>query len=79
MSDETLENLLTEDRRFPPPEELAAQANVTQAIYAEAEADPEAFWGKQADLLTWATKPTQVLDWSNAPFARWYADGTLNA
>ena len=79
MSDETLENLLTEDRRFPPPEDLAANANVTQATYDEAAADPEAFWAKQADLLTWGTRPTQTLDWSNPPFAKWYADGTVNA
>ena len=29
--------------------------------------------------MTWETKPDQVLDWSNPPFATWYADGTLNA
>ncbi len=79
MSDETLSNLLSENRRFPPPADLAASANVTEATYAEAEADPEAFWARQADRLTWATKPTQTLDWSNPPFATWYADGTLNA
>jgi acetyl-CoA synthetase len=79
VSDETLSNLLSEDRRFPPPEELAAGANVTEATYAEAAADPEAFWAKQAGRISWATKPTQTLDWSNPPFAKWFADGTLNA
>ncbi len=29
--------------------------------------------------MSWQTKPTQVLDWSNAPFAKWFADGSLNA
>ena len=79
MSDDALSNLLHEDRRFPPPAELAANANVTEATYAEAEADWEGFWAKQAERLTWGTKPTQVVDWSNPPFAKWYADGTLNA
>ena len=68
-----------EDRRFPPPADLAASANVTADTYAEAEADFEGFWAKQAERLSWDTKPTETLDWSNPPFAKWYADGTLNA
>ena len=79
MTEDALDNLLHEDRRFPPPADLAANANVTAETYAEAEADFEGFWAKQAKRLSWQTEPTQVLDWSNAPFAKWYADGTLNA
>ena len=79
MSDEALENLLHEDRRFPPPPDLAANANVTAATYEQAAADPEAFWAEQAKRISWDTEPTEVLDWSNAPFAKWFADGTLNA
>ena len=79
MTDDALDNLLHEDRHFPPPVELAAHANVTAETYAEAEADFEGFWAKQAKRISWQTEPTQVLDWSNPPFAKWYADGTLNA
>src|ERR671916_3112655 len=79
MSDEALENLLHEDRRFPPPPDLAANANVTAATYEQAAEDPEAFWAQQARRLSWATEPTEALDWSNPPFATWFADGTLNA
>ena len=79
MTDEALDNLLHEDRHFAPPADLAANANVTAETYAEAEADFEGFWAKHAKRLSWETEPTQVLDWSNAPFAKWYADGTLNA
>jgi acetyl-CoA synthetase len=79
VTEDALDNLLHEDRRFPPPADLAAQANVTDETYAEAEADFEGFWAKQAKRLSWETEPTQVLDWSNPPFAKWYADGTLNA
>ena len=64
---ETLENLSHEERRFPPSEEFAAQANVTADAYAEADADRQAFWAKQAERLTWAEKWTEVLDWSDAP------------
>jgi acetyl-CoA synthetase len=79
VTDEALSNLLHEDRRFPPPADLAVSANVTAETYAEAEADFEGFWAKQAKRLSWQTEPTQVLDWSNQPFAKWFADGTLNA
>ncbi|QTR05606.1 acetate--CoA ligase [Saccharothrix algeriensis] len=73
-----LDNLLTENRTFPPGEEFAAQANATPALYEEASADREAFWAKQAERLAWETGWTQVLDWSNAPFARWFVGGRLN-
>ena len=74
MTDDALDNLLHEDRHFPPPAELAAHANVTAETYAEAEADFEGFWAKRAKRISWQTEPTQVLDWSNPPFAKWYAD-----
>jgi acetyl-CoA synthetase len=79
VTDDALDNLLHEDRRFPPPADLAANANVTADSYAEAEADFDGFWAKQAKRLSWQIEPTEVLDWSNPPFAKWFADGTLNA
>ncbi|MEU6174131.1 acetate--CoA ligase [Streptantibioticus parmotrematis] len=78
MSDETLSNLLREERRFPPPPALAAAANVTAEVYERAAADRPAFWAEQARRLSWATEPKQTLDWSNPPFAKWFADGELN-
>jgi acetyl-CoA synthetase len=79
MSEETLSNLSHEDRSFPPPPELAAHANVTADAYAEAAADPDAFWAKAAERITWAEPFTQVLDWSDAPHSKWYVGGKLNA
>ena len=78
MSNEALENLLHEDRAFPPSVEFAAQANATAALYDEAKDDRLAFWDKQAGNLTWDTPWTTTLDWSNAPFARWFDGGKLN-
>ena len=47
---------------------------------AEAEADHQAYWGRLAkELISWKTPFTQVLDESEAPFFKWFADGTLNA
>jgi acetyl-CoA synthetase len=78
MSNESLANLLKEERRFAPPADLAADANVTAVAYEQADADRLGFWAEQARRLTWATEPTQTLDWSNPPFAKWFADGELN-
>ncbi|GAA1589957.1 acetate--CoA ligase [Kribbella hippodromi] len=76
---EALSNLMHEERRFDPPADLAAQANLKADAYDRAAADFEGFWAEQAKRLTWATEPTETLDWSNPPFAKWYADGKLNA
>ncbi len=75
---ETLSNLLHENRKFPPPEQLAADANVKADAYDEADRDRLAFWEKQAERLTWDTKWTQALDWSDAPVAKWFVGGKLN-
>ncbi|SNS93100.1 acetyl-CoA synthetase [Streptosporangium subroseum] len=74
---ETLSNLLKETRRFAPPADLAAAANVTADAYAEAEQDRLAFWEKQADRLTWSKRWDTTLDW-NPPFAKWFVGGELN-
>src|SRR6476661_8507436 len=81
MSDsgETLANLATEERRFEPPEEFAAQANLTEDAYAEAESDRLGFWEKQAERLDWDQKWDQVLDWDDPPFAKWFVGGKINA
>jgi acetyl-CoA synthetase len=75
---ETLANLLSEDRTFPPSPEFAAQANVTAAAYEEAAADRLAFWEQQARRLDWSKDWDRVLDWDNPPFAKWFTGGELN-
>ena len=74
----TIEALLAEHRTFPPPADFARQANYNDsAIYAEAAADPVAFWAAQAESLDWFQPWDQVLDW-DPPFARWFDGGKLN-
>jgi acetyl-CoA synthetase len=75
---ETLSNLLHETRRFPPPAELAADANVGEDAYAAAEADRLGFWEEQAARLHWDTPWNQVLEW-NPPYAKWFTGGRINA
>jgi acetyl-CoA synthetase len=75
---ETLSNLSREERRFPPAPEFTAQANVGEPAYAEAAADRLEFWATQARRLSWDQPWDTVLDWSNAPFAKWFVGGRLN-
>ena len=79
MSEQTLSNLLHENRRFEPPSDLAADANVKADAYDAAAADREGFWAAAAERLTWEKKWDRVLDWDNPPFAKWFVGGTLNA
>ncbi|SDK02012.1 acetyl-coenzyme A synthetase [Nocardioides sp. YR527] len=78
MSDETLSNLLHEKRRFEPPAELAAAANVKADAYDAAAADRDAFWAAAAERLTWAKPFDRVLNWDNPPFAKWFEGGEIN-
>ena len=70
---------------YEPPAALVAAARVSgmpayQALVDEAERDYEGFWGRLArEFLSWKTPFTKVLDSSNAPFFKWFEDGTLNA
>ncbi|PYY36047.1 acetate--CoA ligase [Curtobacterium sp. MCJR17_055] len=64
---------------FPPSPEFVADAVADQGLHDAASADRVAFWAEQSRaLLNWRTPFTTTLDWSGAPFARWFADGELN-
>jgi acetyl-CoA synthetase len=78
VSHEAIENLSHEDRVFPPSPEFAAQANATAALYDAAAADRVGFWEEQAAALQWETPWHTALDWSGAPFVRWFDGGKLN-
>ena len=73
-----IDHLLNETRRFAPSAEFAANAVADASLYERAAADREGFWADQARELHWHTPFTTVLDWSNPPFAEWFADGELN-
>ncbi|GAC1595020.1 MAG: acetate--CoA ligase [Candidatus Velthaea sp.] len=63
---------------FPPPAAFAAQANGTADLYQEADRDYEGYWAAWARTLEWSKPFTEILKWDE-PFARWFADGELNA
>ena len=73
-----IENLLAENRSFPPDPAFTAQANATADLYAEAEADFEAFWARIArERVDWFTPFDTTLEW-DLPFAKWFTGGKLN-
>ncbi|WP_194825537.1 acetate--CoA ligase [Nocardia sp. XZ_19_231] len=63
---------------FPPSAEFAAAANADAALYQRGETDRDGFWAEQANRLHWHKPFTEVLDWADAPVARWFGDGELN-
>ena len=79
-----IESILTETRVFPPADAFVQQANVSgmdayQALCREAESDYEGFWaGLARQHIDWKTPFTRTLDESQAPFYKWFDDGTLN-
>jgi len=75
---DSLSNLLSENRTFAPSAEFAAQANAKSDLYEIAERDRLAFWEEQASNLHWDEKWNQVLDWQ-PPFPKWFVGGKLNA
>jgi acetyl-CoA synthetase len=74
----------TELKTHLPPAALVAAARVSgmaayQALCDEAAADYEGYWARLArEFVSWKTPFTKVLDESNAPFFKWFEDGTLN-
>ena len=72
-------------RTYTPPAAVVDGAYVSgmeayHKLVAEAEADHEAFWARQArELLSWKKPFTKTLDASEAPFYKWFEDGQLNA
>ncbi|RAV13959.1 propionyl-CoA synthetase [Mycolicibacterium sp. GF69] len=49
-----------------------------RALFDASIADPEVFWADAARAVTWTREPQQILDDSNPPFYRWFADGEMN-
>lgn len=71
--------------RYAPPAALAERAHVSgksayDKLCAEAEADYEGYWARLArEFVAWKKPFTKILDESDAPFYKWFTDGTLNA
>jgi acetyl-CoA synthetase len=77
-SSPAIENLFSEGRIFPPPDDFRADALVTDmSLHEQAAEDLEGFWAEQAERLRWTKPWDQVLEW-DLPFAKWFVGGQLN-
>ena len=76
---DTIDDLSTELRRFPPPDGFKADALVTETgLYDEAAADDEGFWARQAsELIAWSKPWDTILEW-DPPYSKWFTGGELN-
>ena len=84
VANKNIESVLQEIRRFPPPAEFAARAQLKaadlEALRARAAADHVGFWAELArEALHWQHPFSVTLDESAAPNYRWFTDGRLNA
>lgn len=75
---DSIENLSSESRTFAPTPEFASQANADAGLYTHADKDRLAFWEEQASELIWEKKWDKTLEW-DAPFAKWFVGGKINA
>jgi acetyl-CoA synthetase len=74
-SSHTIETMLLEERRYPPPADFAASANAQPGIYDE---PWESFWEREGrERLTWFEPFETLLEW-DLPYAKWYLGGKLN-
>ena len=79
-----IESVLNESRTFPPSERIKAKARLSsmeeyEKMYRESIDDPESFFGREAQNLPWIQPFDKVLDWSEAPVAKWFGGGKINA
>ena len=82
MSSPNIDSILNETRVFEPSPEFSKQAHIKsleeyERLCAEAEADPDGFWGRIAGDLHWFRKWDKVLEW-NPPWAKWFVGGQIN-
>jgi acetyl-CoA synthetase len=75
---DAIENLFKEHRVFTPSAEFSAKAVAQASVYEKANADRLGFWAEQANKLHWHKPFTKTLNWSEAPFAKWFEDGEIN-
>src|SRR5205814_4127866 len=70
-----IETILLEERRYPPPEDFASQANAQPDIY---DRDFDEFWETEGrERVTWFEPFGKLLEWE-PPYAKWYIGGKLN-
>ncbi|HZO61906.1 MAG TPA: acetate--CoA ligase [Gaiellaceae bacterium] len=74
-SHHAIDTMFLEERRYPPPEDFAAQANAQADIY---DVPFDEFWEREGrERVTWFEPFTELYQWE-PPYAKWYLGGKLN-
>jgi acetyl-CoA synthetase len=63
---------------YSPSAVFASQAKAGEELCERAWKDRLSFWAEQARELWWSSDFSEIVDWSNAPFVRWFVGGTTN-
>ncbi len=75
-----LSDLLQESRIFSPSKEFIQNSVILgDQLFQSAAKDRLVFWEDWAKKLTWSKPWTKILDWTDAPFVKWFVGGKLNA
>ena len=75
MTNNTIDTMLLEERRYEPDPEFARQANAQPGIY---ERDWEEFLETEGrERVTWFEPFSKLYEWE-PPYAKWYLGGKLN-
>jgi acetyl-CoA synthetase len=72
------ETSLPFNETFYPPNEKIGSGKKLKQEWQRSLDNREEFWLEKAKAIDWYTPPTKALDDSNAPFYKWFPDGTLN-
>src|SRR5205823_4735893 len=89
LSFEHTDNILIEDRLFPPPEDIVKNANITaymkskgfddyEAFYRWSLANRFEFWNDMAKELHWFEPWKSTFEWTDKHFFKWFTDGKFN-
>jgi acetyl-CoA synthetase len=83
MSDQQMDTVLAETRKFPPSAEFSSKAHIKsmeeyQALHKRSLEDPDGFWSEVASELHWFKKWDTVLNDSDKPFFKWFEGGKTN-
>ena len=81
---DSIESMLDEQRRFPPPEPIASEAHITdlaeyEAMWQRSIEDPAGFWGEIAEEFEWYRKWDKVASWDFVDaHIKWFDGAKLN-
>ena len=83
MSDQQMDTVLAETRKFSPPEYFSSKAHIQsmedyKALHQRSIQDPEGFWSEVASELHWFRKWDTVLNDDDKPFFKWFEGGKTN-